>query len=370
MPPHSLMAQADPAGATESSAQAQQNFPDLTIPAGADVPTLQRVVAAAKSARPTSADEYKAQQTAVRQASSALLRKLSKEDAAYAQAEMDTIISSVALLTFFNEDEQSDIVDQLTNFLKGRNPLSIQDIQTGMLAAGMLELQPDKQPAREVYELLDELLKEDQRDEMQSLRLNLQASVRRLNMLGEPFELNATTIQGEQITTQRFAGKFVIVDVFATWCEPCRVEAALIKKHYEKYRERGLEVVGISLDEDAEALRQYLKDNPLPWPVIHDAAEDPLERLSFKYGISALPTVLLLNKEGTVVSLEARQSELNRLMQMLFETPTPAVPPTDAADDGEASAENDASAGGVEDSQDVVSGNGSKSSSDSDQKVE
>lgn len=46
-----------------------------------------------------------------------------------------------------------------------------------------------------------------------------------------------------------------------------------------------------------------------------------------KYGISQLPTVLLLNKEGTVVSLAARGAELERLMQMLFEAPTPAAPP-------------------------------------------
>ena len=74
----------------------------------------------------------------------------------------------------------------------------------------------------------------------------------------------------------------------------------------------------------------------LPWPVVHDNASDPLERLQMTFGIAHLPTVLLLNKEGTVVSLEARGAELERLMQMLFEAPTPAA--TAAAPDAEAPA--------------------------------
>ena len=65
----------------------------------------------------------------------------------------------------------------------------------------------------------------------------------------------------------------------------------------------------------------------MPWQVIHDNAADPFDRLQLKFGVAALPTVLLLNKEGTVVSLEARGAELDRLMEMIFEAPTPADPP-------------------------------------------
>lgn len=305
----------------------QAAFPDLTIPPGANVETLQSLSQAAKTARPNNPEQYKSQQTALKAISTELLKQLRRDDPAYAQAEIDTIIASVALMAFFTEDEQVDVVDQVKTYLNGRKTLSIQDIQAGMMAAGMLELQPYKEPAKEIYQLLDGLLTEDTREEMQSLRLNLQASVRRLEMLGNKFEFDALDIDGNRIRTEDFAGKFVIVDLFATWCQPCLAELPLIISHFEKYKDRGLAVIGISLDEDLTVLRKHLQDNPLPWPVIHDGAEDPLQRLSLKYGVNALPTVLLLNKEGTVVSLEARQSELNRLMQMLFETPTPAAEP-------------------------------------------
>ena len=110
----------------------------------------------------------------------------------------------------------------------------------------------------------------------------------------------------------------------------CIAEMELIKSQLEKYKDKGLVVVGISLDEERPTLEKFLTENPLPWPIVHDNAENPLDRLALKYGVSALPTVLLLNKEGTVVSLEARNAELTRLMQMLFETPTPAAPQPDS----------------------------------------
>lgn len=316
--------------ATDTAAPSQNQpanyFPDLTEPVEADMAILQQFVLKAKQAKPGSPEQYKAQQSAIRNASTKLLGMLKKDDPAFQQAEMDTIISSVSLLTFFNDKDQVALIRQVTDFLKSRKKLSIQDIQTGMLAAGMLELRPEKQPAYDIYVLLDDLLKDDEREEMQSLRINLQASARRLKMLGNKFEFEAVTMDGKKITTEDFAGKFVIVDMFATWSQPCVAEMALIKNHYAKYMDKGLAVIGISLDEKREDLEKFLDSSQLPWPVVHDNAENPLDRLQVKYGVSALPTVLLLNKEGTVVSLEARNAEQVRLMQMLFETPTPAAP--------------------------------------------
>ncbi len=307
-------------------------LPDLSFPPDADLQTLSQVITRAKAATPQSLEQYKTMMTAIRDAARAQLKLLAdrKESAEYRQAELESITASVALSTYFSEKEQQELIEQVHRFLKGRKPLSLADVQTGMMAAAMLELQPDKQPARATYELLDELLEEDERPEMQSLRLNLQAAVRRLDLLGAKLELQAQTLDGQQIRIADYAGKFVLVDFFATWCEPCLAEIPRLQKYYQKYGERGLEVIGISLDADAEALGEYLTQANLPWPVVHDNAEDPLQRIQMQLGISSLPTVLLLNKEGTVVSLEASGAELDRLMQMLFESPTPAPPPTSA----------------------------------------
>lgn len=302
------------------------DFPSLVVPESASSEELIQCVIRAKQARPTNFEQYKAQQTAIKQASSRLLKKLKKDDPNYAQAEIDSISSSVALLTFFSDKDQAAIIQQLSDFLKSRKTLSLQDIQTGMLAAGMLELQPQKQPAHDIYSLINQLLETDKRPEMQSLRLNIQASIRRLELLGRKLDFQATSMDGKQWKTEDFAGKFVLVNFFASWSQPSLAEQALLKTQYQKYSDKGLAVVGICMDEQRSELDKILASQMLPWPVVHDNAPNPLDRLQFKLGVSALPTTFLINKEGTVVSLEARSSELNRLMQMLFETPTPAAP--------------------------------------------
>ncbi len=304
-------------------------FPDLKLPLEATPEQLEALIAQAKGLRPRNPHQYQAMQTAIRDASKALLKQLDKEHPTprYQQAELDAIAASVAVMTFYGEDAQQKTLEQVHDFLKKRETLSMQDIQTGILAANMLELQPNKQPARDTYQLLDDLLEEDEREEMQSLRLNLKASMRRLDLLGSKFELEAQSLDGREIRIADYAGKFVIVDFFATWCAPCLNEAPHLQAQFEKYKDKELEVIAISIDTDVDALKEYLEKAQLPWPVIHDDAEDPLQRLQMKFGISQLPTVLLLNKEGTVVSLEARGAELTRLTAMLFEAPTPADPP-------------------------------------------
>ncbi len=304
-------------------------FPELTIPPSANTEQLAQFLTTAKTARPSNPQQYQAMQTAIRDASKQLMKLLEgkKDSPEYQQAELDTITSSVALMTYFGEDAKKKTLEQVHAFLNSRKELSLQDVQTGMLTAAMLELQPDKTPARDTYKLMYDLLEKDEREEMQSLRINLQASIRRLELLGNKLELDTSTIQGKPIKIEDFAGKFVIVDFFATWCEPCLAEIPRVQKQYAKYQAKGLEVIGISIDEDAEQLEKFLERAQLPWPIIHDNHENPLQRLQMKYGISQLPTVLLLNKEGTVVSLAARGAELERLMQMLFEAPTPAAPP-------------------------------------------
>jgi peroxiredoxin len=314
--------------ATPQESPAIPPLPDLTVPQGANVSMLKEVLARAKSINPRSPEQYRAMQTAIRDASRVMLALLKGKEGTpdYQQAEMDTITSSVTLMTYFNEKQQEEVLKQVHDFLKSRSELTIQDVQTGMLAAAMLELQPNKRPSRATYELLDGLLEKDEREEMQSLRVNLQAAVRRLDLLGNKFEFEGIALDGSKIKIDDYAGKFVVVDFFATWCEPCLSEIPRLQKHYAKYREKGLEIIGISLDDDGEQLKKFLGDAQLPWPIVHDNAENPLERIQLQFGVSSLPTVLLLNKEGTVVSLEARGAELDRLVQMLFEAPTPAAP--------------------------------------------
>ncbi len=320
--------------ATAPAAPEVPPAPDMSFPPGASKEVLLKVIATAKGFRPFNADQYKLQQTALRDASSALMKLIdNQEDPVRMQAELDVLSSNAALMTNESDEARDQVLEKIITYLKSRKQLSLADVQTGMIVGFYLELQPRKSPARDVYSTMVDLLEKDEREEMQALRINLQASVRRLEMLGNKLDLNVKTIDDKPIKTEDFAGKFVLVDFFATWCGPCIAEVPRLKRHYDKYREKGLEVVAISLDDDRQALDKYLEEAKLPWPVIHDSAPELSDKLQMKFGIASLPTVLFLNKEGVVVSLEARGAELDRLMERLFEMPTPAEPEPEAPKD-------------------------------------
>ncbi len=301
--------------------------PDLTIPPNADRVALSKIIVTAKTFRPRDPDQYRLQQTAIRDASVAMLKIIEdKNDPVRLQAELDSLSSNAALMVNESEEAREKVLERIITYLKSRKELTLADVQTGMIVAFYLEMQPRKSPARDVYATMVELLEKDEREEMQALRLNLQSNVRRLELLGNKLEIDLETVDGKRIKTEDFAGKFLIVDFFATWCAPCIAEVPRLKTYYDKHHSKGLEIIAISLDDQRDALDKYLETAKLPWPVIHDSAPELKDKLQTRFGISALPTVLLVNKEGVVVSLEARGAELVRLMDRLFEAPTPAAP--------------------------------------------
>jgi peroxiredoxin len=109
----------------------------------------------------------------------------------------------------------------------------------------------------------------------------------------------------------------VLVDFWATWCGPCVAEIPAIRAHYDKYHAAGFEVVGVSLDDDPAALREFVAEKEIPWPVILDS-RDPRASLADRYGIKAIPAMFLVGRDGKVVSVRARGEALAALLAEQF----------------------------------------------------
>lgn len=126
-----------------------------------------------------------------------------------------------------------------------------------------------------------------------------------------PLELKFTAIDGREVDLSKLRGKVVLVDFWATWCEPCIAEMPNVKRVYDKYHAQGFEVIGITLDKasDIERVNAEIVRLGMPWPQFIDM-ENRRNRFADELGIIAIPAPLLFDQQGLLVSARARGSRL------------------------------------------------------------
>jgi thiol-disulfide isomerase/thioredoxin len=187
----------------------------------------------------------------------------------------------------------------------------------------MLEMIGDGETAAKAYAVFGDILSKNLDENFRAVGEKMRTgAVNRARLLtGDPVKVSGKTLDGKSFDISQYKGKVVVVDFWATWCGPCRAELPNLKNVYEKYHSKGLEVVGVSLDENKEDLIKFLAENHLPWKILvsteahHSGFDNPI---ADNYGISGIPTVFLMNREGKVVSLSARGEQLATLVDGLI----------------------------------------------------
>jgi thiol-disulfide isomerase/thioredoxin len=108
---------------------------------------------------------------------------------------------------------------------------------------------------------------------------------------------DVTTLDGARLSGASLRGKVVLVNFWATWCVPCRVEMPLLERMYARHRDSGFELVGFSVDRGgADAVRAFLRERSVTYPV---AMVGPEVERSFG-GIRGYPTSFLIDRQGVV----------------------------------------------------------------------
>jgi len=134
--------------------------------------------------------------------------------------------------------------------------------------------------------------------------------LRQLEAVGRPFELEFTdAISGREISMSGLRGKVVVVDFWATWCGPCVAEMPHMKDLYAEYADRGVEFIGVSLDQPdykggLKKLEDYCKDEEIPWPQYYQG-NFWTSAFSMSWGVSSIPSMFIIDKDGNLHSTEA-----------------------------------------------------------------
>ena len=216
-------------------------------------------------------------------------------------------------------------VIQQAGALLAANPNDTATAGLAMQLASAFEHLPGGEAlSKQAYETFGPLFQKSENESIQQMAESFQGTLRRLSLPGNPMEITGTLLNGKPFDQSTLAGKVVLVDFWATWCGPCIAEIPNVLEAYEKYSSQGFEVVGVSLDQDRDALEKFVNDRNIPWPILFETSEgsDWQHPLATYYGISGIPTVILIGKDGNVVSLNARGERLGKLLDELFKNPS------------------------------------------------
>jgi thiol-disulfide isomerase/thioredoxin len=133
----------------------------------------------------------------------------------------------------------------------------------------------------------------------------------------EPLDLKFKAVDGAEVDLAKLRGKVVLVDFWATWCGPCRVEIPHVVATHNELHKNGFEIVGISLDRDKDQLLAYTKMAGMTWPQYFDGKVWNNE-ITTRYGINAIPAMWLVDKKGFVRSTSARGRALGEQVKKLL----------------------------------------------------
>jgi thiol-disulfide isomerase/thioredoxin len=121
-------------------------------------------------------------------------------------------------------------------------------------------------------------------------------------------------LDGKPLAISDYKGKVLLVDFWATWCGPCIAELPNVKKVYDAYRTKGFDVLGISLDNDEDKLKSFLKENEMPWRQYFDG-QGWNNKLGRKYGIRGIPATFLLDGNGKIIDKNLRGEKLEQAVE-------------------------------------------------------
>ncbi len=216
-------------------------------------------------------------------------------------------VTSLGLARTGKADAALDAFDEAVAGVSFRSPTEAVDLAIALATA--VQTAESGESARNVYDRL-------------TRRFGLNPGVRtladnrlgKLDLLGkEAPQIGVTDLEEKSFSWADFRGRWVLVDFWATNCPPCLEEFPSLKQLHAEYNGKGLDVVGISLDEDRETLTAFQEKWKLPWRLALSRSDRDATRERFR--VVTIPSLFLVDPEGTIRYVDVRGEELRRLVE-------------------------------------------------------
>jgi thiol-disulfide isomerase/thioredoxin len=299
------------------------------VPDDADAEALLKFIDGLQTFRGKTRDEFFAHREkavpAIRKAAAKVmeLEKGDKKSKNYQKAHLTSIAIRLGELQTGSAEDVKAIIKETADYLAAKDPkdLDQNDARLAGTVAQQLEFGGKPDLAKEALKSFSEVLTKGAaaNEQLKPIVESMAGTLRRMDLIGNEIEIKGKTVDGKDFDWAAYSkGKVILVDFWATWCGPCIGELPNVKKNYDKYHEKGFDIVGISLDTDRKKLEEFLEKEGTKWATLFEDGAGWKHPVATYYGIQGIPTVILVDQKGKVVSLNARGPELGKLLEKLL----------------------------------------------------
>ncbi len=236
-------------------------------------------------------------------------QKTNQETMMKARQTNDTVTIN-ALVKEFNSYQEE--MNELSKKFIDKNPdafLSVLLLENFLMRQ---YLKPEE--VKSYYDKLDKKLYETK--SAQSIKKNLDSMLSLSQGKPAP-DFSAPSPEGKTISLKESLGKVTIIDFWASWCKPCRIENPNVVALYKEFNSKGLNIIGVSLDKDANSWKEAIAKDGLTWAQVSNLKhwQEPIAQL---YNVQSIPATFILDNKGNIVARDLRGEELKAKVKELL----------------------------------------------------
>lgn len=137
------------------------------------------------------------------------------------------------------------------------------------------------------------------------------------NITDTRLDFTLPNLNGDSLRLSSMKGKVFLLDFWASWCGPCRYSNKNLVRLYAKYKDKGFEILGVSLDDNKNSWKRAVSKDRINWLQINDSKGwDAMS--ATKWQVDAIPASFLIDKDGNVVAINAENKELEDKIRQLL----------------------------------------------------